>query len=383
MARRGDNIHKRKDKRWEGRYIHHYENGKAKYASVYGKTYSEVKVKLKKSIQNIAQKNSFLKDGNILFSDIVNEWLMYIKNTVRQQSYFRYKFLAEKHIIPNIGQCRVSELDIDMINSYLYLEATEGKLRSNEGLSESTVYAISYIIRSAINYGVTENKMEPFTKNIVLPNITKSNRIQILSIEEQYFLENYLTEKMDLYKLAILICLYTGIRLGEMCALKWTDDIKNQTINIEKTVQRIAASDIYSDSKTILMVGPAKSFSSLRRVPIPNQLLKFINYYKEHLNKDNYIITGTKKVPDPRTLEYKFKGYLQKSLIPNIKFHGLRHTFATRCVESGMDIKTLSTILGHSSVSITMNKYVHPSDESKLNQVNNMLFYCGQNYGHK
>lgn len=174
-----------------------------------------------------------------------------------------------------------------------------------------------------------------------------------------------------LYKIGVLICLYTRIRIGELCAMQWKDiSLAEGLLYISKTVQRVQQLD-NPFQKTKLCVFPPKSVNSKRIIPIPKTLLDILIPFEG--NSDDYVLTGKAKCADPRTMQYHFKKFLRACNIEDTNFHTLRHTFATHCIEMGFDIKTLSEILGHSSVNITLDRYVHSSLKMKQESMNKLV----------
>lgn len=194
------------------------------------------------------------------------------------------------------------------------------------------------------------------------------DEIRVFSISEEKKLIAYLKEHMDLTAVGIMICLYTGIRIGELCALKWDDiNMTEKTLKIGKTMQRLRVKG-NKDKKTEVKILVPKSTHSIRTIPMPDVLARLL---AEHQSDEGFVLTGDKvKFVEPRTLQKRFKRILEKCSIEDANFHATRHTFATRCVELNFDIKSLSEILGHASVTITMNKYVHPTMEHKAENMN-------------
>ncbi len=176
--------------------------------------------------------------------------------------------------------------------------------------------------------------------------------MRVLSIDEQRILEKYLYSDINNYKMGILLALYTGMRVGELCALQW-DDIKESTIIINKTVQRLK-----QNGKTVLEITEPKTRTSNRKIPVPDFLTPTLNQYRS----SGAVLKNRKGKPvEPRLMQLTFEKYVNDCGLPKTNFHALRHTFATRCVEAGFDIKSLSEILGHTDVKTTLNKYVHSS----------------------
>lgn len=378
MPRRGENIHKRKDGRWEGRYIKGYDmTGKAKYGSVYAKTYLEAKHKLICINEKMINKSFPAQKTKLIFSEVLYLWLENNHLKLKPQTYIKYLFLIESHIIPCVGKYAVEKINSTMVNKFLAEKSYQGRLDGNGGLSPSYIRTISFIIVSAIEFATKEGYCSVIISNITLPSRNKKE-LQILTYQEQTQLEKHLIGNPDNRNLGILISLYTGLRLGEVCGLRWGDiDFISGTIHVRHTVERIKNLDYEKGgNKTILILGDAKTLSSNRVIPIPKMLVNLLE--KVQQSDDVFVLQGkTYPYTDPRTFQYSFHKNLKECNIRNVNFHALRHTFATRCIESGMDIKSLSEILGHSSVNITLNIYVHSSLDYKRTQLDAMTSYCG------
>lgn len=190
----------------------------------------------------------------------------------------------------------------------------------------------------------------------------KAKEKSLLGKAEQTMLNNYLTSNPNASNVGILLSATTGIRIGELCALKWGNiDLEKRTLTIKNTVQRIKSID--GSTATKLIITLPKSNSSVRKIPLPDFIIPILRNFKG--NNDYYILSGTRAIIEPRTMQYRFKHILSDLNLPNVSFHSLRHGFATTCIALGFDVKTLSEILGHSSVEITLNRYVHSSMERK------------------
>jgi len=237
----------------------------------------------------------------------------------------------------------------------------------------STKKTLIYIVRSSLNYAHKEG----YTEYIDVSMIKFKRPIKtifVLSREEQNTLENKLKDKVNIRKVCLLLCLYSGLRVGEVCGLKWEDiDFSNKSLIIKRTIERIRNKDENINSKTVLIESTPKSETSNRIVPIPNFLITYLKKYK---TDDNYyILSNSEKLYDPRQYEAFYKRFLKSCNVNYSNFHTLRHTFATRAIESKMDLKTLSEILGHSSVEITLKLYVHPSYELKKKSIENLVTF--------
>lgn len=371
MSRRGDNIRKRKDGRWEGRYIiKRTSSGKAKYRSVYGKSYASVKEKLLRCVNEIQSQTEVSLDS---VNSITEKWLEEIKKYRKIATYVKYEYIYANHIKHHIGNkiiCEITQDDCLHLLTYEY----NNSLDNGTVLSDSTINSIRNVLTQIIRYG-TQNYAFKISDNF--KHIKKNEKqIKIFSKNEQAILLNTLLNDMNCYNLGICICMLTGMRLGEICSLRKSDiNLSLKTITINQTVQRVKIDN--ACSKTELVISSPKTKNSHRVIPICDTLLAILNKY---MPDALYIVNG-EKVMEPRTYQYYFKKLLKTTSIETNNFHTLRHTFATKCIESGMDPKCLSEILGHSDVKTTLNKYVHPSLEQKINQINSITLDYGKESG--
>ena len=370
MARTGENIYKRKDGRWEGRYIKSYTtDGKAKYGYVYSNTYTEVKAK-----QNIAIANN--KGGikkvseRYLFSELAEKWLEGIKLNCKTSTYNKYRNTYEKQLKSVFGKYPISKISGEMIDDFIATMLTNGRVDGN-AYSRKSVQEFCNIIKLIYSYAEESyGIISQFSKK-KLSIRQKQSEAKVINDFAVQSLCTFLLTDISLYKIGVLISLYTGIRIGELCALQWKDiSFLDGVLYVSKTAQRVQQLDSTFE-KTKLCITTPKSTCSNRIIPLPQTLLAILLPFK--CNENIYIISGTNKCIDPRTMQYHFKKYLKKCGVEDISFHTLRHTFATRCIELGFDVKTLSEILGHSSVNITLNRYVHSSMKKKQESMNKLI----------
>ena len=346
MPRRGENIYKRNDGRWEARYVKEVlPDGSKRYGSVYASTYNEVKTKQQYCI--IHPQKSYHNSINIIISVLALEWLESIKNNVKINTYKKYESLCNKYIIADIGNILVRLLSANNIRSF-----TNRLISYN--LSYQTINDILVILNLILKFGESEYQISPIKINYLK---TEKHEMRVLSKDEQRILTDYLISDIDVYKFGVLLTLYTGIRIGELCALTW-DDITKDYIVINKTMYRTKG----NNNKTEVKIGSTKTASSNRKIPLPQCLLPHIKTYR---NNGYVLSTEKQQFCEPRLMQLKFAKMINECEIEKANFHALRHTFATRCVEAGVDVKTLSEMLGHSDVKTTLNKYVHSSFELK------------------
>lgn len=371
MARRGENIRKRKDGRWEGRYyVLEQQTGRNVLRSVYARTYGELREKLYAAKMH---KDTLLEEKRVaeklLFRTAAEEWLTVIENEKKHATYMKYLSIYERHIKEKLGSRSFAELEDDVLREAFQCEG-------QEALSGSLQKSISCVLNQVISYTVSHY-------NIRLPRYSCQRQksaakpVEALNQSEQSKLLQCLYDSMDIYKLGIVICLSTGLRLGEICSLKWEDiDLESKMLYVNTTVQRIAVNG--KEARTTLLEGEPKSICSKREIPLSDELIKLLGPYCG--SPEEYVI-NRKKPMEPRTYQNKFQKYLQDAGVKKKNFHVLRHTFATNCVSSGADIKSLSEILGHSDVKITLNRYVHPTAETKRRHMNSLSAVYGQFVG--
>lgn len=365
MPRKESNIRKRKDGRWEARYISGKTiNGKSIYSSVYGKTYLEVK---KKRLEKISNLN--LNINNIVqikFHTVCFNWLDSCQNKVKESTFTKYQYICNHYIIEYFDEMFIQDISTTLVQKYFNsLQKPENK---KNGLSISTVKIIYSILKLIFKYA----NQNGISTNCNLDTIQiKTDYVEprYLSVEEQVVLENSIKNSQSNSSVGIWLGLFTGMRLGEICALKWNDVyLDKQLIYVNKTMQRISCNEVDNNNKTKIIIDAPKSKKSLRYVPVPKFCIDImVKYLPDDL--DTYVLTGTKDYIEPRRLEYYFTKIVRECKLEKVHFHTLRHTFTTRCIESGFDIKTLSEILGHSTTSFTLNRYGHSSINLKIENI--------------
>lgn len=352
MARRGENIYKRKDGRWEGRYKNGYKpNGKTRYSSVYAHSYKQVRELLnEKRIQCGEEVTCCPMTINKLFES----WFVSIKLDVKESTYANYLMKYEKHISPFMGQIVYDRLTADFLNYFI-----STKIQS--GLSTRYVADIARVLKSVCHFAHRRFGLVDKSGLIPAPRCT-DNEKKLLSSTEQNILNSYLLREVTPLNAGIFLAAATGIRLGELCALKWADiDPHSGTIFVSHTLQRIK--NCGSGSATKLVITAPKSSSSVRRIPLPAFVISMLE--KLRRSDEIFVLSACEKPLEPRTVQYAFKKILKTNRLSDVSFHSLRHAFATNCITLGVDVKTLSELLGHSSVAITLNRYVHTSMEQK------------------
>lgn len=366
MPRRGENIRKRKDGRWEARFPKgKNEKGRTIYGAVYGSTYKEAKEKRRQRLENPPAAPTDSTDNS--FSNLLALWIADNQVKLKASTIYRYQYLIDTHILPELGIRSMDTITSTVINTFLSDKLEHGRLDGSGGLSAAYVRSITLVINSALRFGIDQGLCSGVGLKINKPTVTPKE-LPVLSASQQVILEKWLQTDTDATKLGVLISLYTGLRIGEICALTWNDiDLKNKVIYVRKTVVRVKSA-AGEQSKTHLIIDTPKTAASLRCIPICSTLLSALLSFAPK-TASQYVVSSTASFVSPRTYDYRFKKLLDNCHIPHINYHALRHTFATRCVEAGVDVKSLSEILGHGDVSITLSTYVHSSMDLKRIQL--------------
>lgn len=353
MARKGESIFKRRDGRWEARYVKlRDESGKIlKYGYIYGKSYSEVKKKRELAIKNLKLADDYKKENSCGFSCSIRKWLQERLN-IKESTRYNYSCIIERRLIPFFFNAKLNSITDKNICEFI-------QSLKNENLSSKRIKDILTLLNEFLSYNGIKLKCA-YTSQI-------KKKIKTFSVEEINKIERDVLKNNDIKKFAVLFTLFTGIRIGELCALKWEDiDLNAKVIHITKNVIRIKSNK--GNTKTLTKLDTPKTITSIRDVPINNNLIKNLQALKGSDNE--YILTGTDEYMPPNVYYYFYKNYMKSLGILEHNFHSIRHTFATRSLEFGMDIKTLSVLLGHASIKITLDLYVHITEEEKRKQIN-------------
>lgn len=343
-------IYQRKDGRWEARLALGFKNGKRQSRSFYGRTRSEAENKLFEYSHNSLE--PVISD--MFVSELCAEWLEICRSRVRISTFVNYRLKIEKHIIPHFGDTMCCE--VGTREAYGFIQKKLGS-----GLSARYVADIVVLLKSLFKYARKEYGIcDPF-EDISLPKGARPE-VRVLNSSEQERLKNYLNQHRDNRNLGIALALAMGLRVGEVCGLMWQDiDFEKRILTVRRTVQRVAVHN--GSCKTKVIISPPKSLSSAREIPVPAGILALLE--KARSAPDRFVVNDTIRPTEPRIMQYHFAKILKNAGLPSVRFHSLRHRFACSAVAAGFDVKTLSEILGHSRVELTMNLYVHSDLERK------------------
>ena len=360
MPKKGENITKRKDGRYEARYVKERDElGRIKkYGFVYAKNYLEVKQKREEKLKVFLKENrQSILSKKETFTDAIYLWLN-TKVLLKDSSYTNYYSMIDSKIVPFFKDIDMVNLDDKEIVEFIhYLQKQQ--------LGSKRIKDILLVLKQFLDYKNIHVKME-------LPKIPHK-KIVTLSRDEVKKIEKIAKKSRDVKVFAILFVLFTGLRIGELCALTWKDiDLKKKVIHISKTLIRVKNKDVHDSYKTKIILDTPKTQNSIRDIPISQVIFPYLKKFQ----KDDhcYFLTGNHTFLTTKKYYQFYLRFLKSLSIKKYKFHILRHTFATRCLLCGMDIKSLSEILGHSSVKTTLDLYVHVTDHEKLLQINKLTF---------
>lgn len=297
-------------------------------------------------------------------NQITEEWKEEKKKYVKKSTYAAYQLLIQNHIKPYFGD--LYEVNEEKVQQFVF-----DKL--DAGLSEKTIRDIIIVLKMILNFGIKNGYLEYIQIDAKFPSKQEKKDLDVLSKADQKKFMEHLRNNFTFKNLGIFICLSTGMRIGEICGLRWCDvDTVEGVIKVRHTLQRIYI--IEGETRhTELLLDTPKTANSVRDIPMSSELLKMLKSLNKVVNENYYVISNDIKPIEPRTYRNYYKKLCKQLDIPELKFHGLRHSFATRCIESKADYKTVSVLLGHSNISTTLNLYVHPNKEQKKKTIDKML----------
>lgn len=387
MSKKGNNegsVYKDKKGRWTGSVTLPSIDGKVKKKYFYGKTRKEVSDKVNALLTEL-KNNTYIEPCKTTLYEWLCTWLeTYSKNTIRPTTYINYETYIHKHIKDSLGRIKLCDLSPIAIQQFYNEKLKNGKLNGNGGLSSKTMKNLHNMLHKALNQAVVLNLIARNPANAAVIPKSGKKEMKYFTVEEQKKLQQILpTERLGT---AILLDLYTGLRQGELLGLQWDNvhiDLNGSSyIKVVQTVNRVRNTDTTSPKRTMLTLNEPKTPNSVRTIPILPEIAEKLYQHKieqeKYLKKNSLPVTGfvftatNGNVIDPRDFQRDFKKLLKKHGIREINVHGLRHTFATRALESGMSVKTLSKILGHSNVGFTLDTYAHVTEELKADAISEM-----------
>lgn len=301
--------------------------------------------------------------------EIALAWKSDKQRYVKQSTYAAYVLILENHILPSFG-------DYEALSEKLVQEFVLQKL--NGGLSIKTVKDILIVLKMVMKFGVKNEWTNYCEWDIKYPTTETNKDIEVLTVAHHKKILDFIKQNFTFRNLGIYISLTTGLRIGEICGLKWSDiNTDNGTITVNRTIERIYI--VEGEHKhTELVINTPKTKNSCREIPMNKELLAMVKPLKKVVNTDFYVLTNEEKPTEPRTYRNYYHRLMARLDIPRLKYHGLRHSFATRCIESNCDYKTVSVLLGHANITTTLNLYVHPNMEQKKKCITKMFKFLGK-----
>lgn len=377
-------IYKDKNGRWRGAVTLYCENGTPKRKYLSGRTKREVTEKVNKLLNEVKY-NDYTEPSKITFYEWLMIWIdMYCIGQLKPSTTVNYEAYIDRHIKSSIGNIKLCDLTPLMLQRFYQEKYKNGRLDGTGGLSAKTMHNLHTMIHTALDKAYKMGYVNRNVSDLVtVPKIVKQER-RFFTVEEQTELQKYLPDER--IGMAVLLDLYTGLRMGELLGLPWENvhlDLNGDSyIKITQTINRIKNPDRNSPQKTILFFDTPKTKYSIRTIPLLPEIAEKLSQHREkqlHLISENgwkdtglVFLTSTGTPFDPKNFQNAFKAMLKRHNMRIINVHGIRHTFATRSLESGMDIKTLSRLLGHSSIQISLDLYAHVTDQLQAEHMANL-----------
>ena len=368
MARRGENIRKRSDGRWEGRYIKgRSADGKPRWGYVYGASYAEVR---EISIRKKAEFGIYnLNNDNVTFSEISEQWLYSVRQGVKESTFSHYQYTLHHYLQPVFGNFKVCTLDENILEQG-FLAVIAPNNEKQKPLGAAMAQECLSMLRRICKYAAHFHLIRPLEISVKLPK-KKPKVVLPFTIEEQKKLQAFVMDSPTPRKVGLLLGFQLGLRIGEICGLKWGDfDLSAGVVTIRRTVSRISC----GDGHTKIVVQSPKTENSNREIPLPKSLVRVLKQLSKNFSSEAWFLSGNEQKPvEPRCYRKSIHGYLKKASVHQAHPHMLRHTFATTCLQAHCDIKTLSELLGHANAAVTLKKYVH-SDMGRKRREMNRIF---------
>ncbi len=304
------------------------------------------------------------------YKEWLREWLeCYVKPSSKQKTYIRYSEIVSGHLVKALGDYELSDLTPLILQRYATKLLQSGNLKTGKGLSANSVNGIITVIQNSLKDAYAIEQIAEYTADKIKRPKSREKQVTCFTLAEQKKIEQAILNGKKPKMFGVILCLYTGLRIGELLALKWKDiDFQKGTIIVSKTCHD--GKDKYG--KFTRITDTPKTETSRRVIPFPKQLIQYLRSLKKDSDSDYVIASDTEKLISVRAYQRCFELFLKKLGVPHKGFHSLRHTFATRALECGMDVKTLSEILGHKNANITLNRYVHSLMDHKRDMMNRL-----------
>lgn len=305
----------------------------------------------------------------IRYRDFALGWLEKRKGFIKESTYANYMCIIQNHLIPEIGNYYLSEIDNELLQEFIVIKCRSGRLDGGGGLANKTIRDIVSVLKLSMKYAMKGKLIEYIDLDFYYPSSNIKGKLYIFSKNEQKKIIDYTMDRKNGKDIGILLSLYTGLRIGEICALKWGDiNFKRNVLIVSKTIQRIYVKNGKNSGKSKIIITSPKTKNANRTIPINSEFARILKELRK--NDDYYVLSSKDKYVEPRTFRKYYYKVLRELEINKMNFHSLRHTFASNCIRLGCDYKTVSELLGHSSINITLNIYVHSQLSQKKKCIN-------------
>ena len=305
----------------------------------------------------------------MLYSNWIVKWLQRKEQLVKESTFAAYSNIVVNHLLPKFGEMKLEQITEEVIQDYVFELLKHGRLDGSGGMGERASKDIVIVLKNTLRDAMRAKLIKTSVFEIRFPSFNSQYKVKVLSLTEQKLLCDAIDSNLTTRSAGIFLSLHTGMRIGEVCALRWMDvDMDDRMIHINHTLQRVYKKDLSGSGKSKLLLSSPKTKTSRRSIPISKSLYTVMKGLSPS-SPNMFFLSGSEKIIEVRTFRTFFETFLIRNGFEKFNFHILRHTFATRCIEAGADCKTVSELLGHATVNMTLNLYVHPQLEQKRNCV--------------
>lgn len=304
----------------------------------------------------------------------IENWIERKSPMVKESTFAAYSNILVNHLLPKFGGLELSEITEERMQEYVFALVKGGRLDGRGGLNPRSAKDVLIVLKTTLRDAMRAKELPRTVYDVRVPAKRHVDRVPLLDRKDQERLMQAIYLDFSSKSAGILLCLYTGLRIGELCALQWKDiDFENKMLHVRQTVQRIYRKQLNGIGRSKVVIGAPKSRTSARTIPLASILLPVLERLRAE-DGETFFIGGRAKCSEVRTYREFYDRFLARNNLAHIRFHALRHTFATRCIEAGGDCKTVSELLGHSTVNLTLNLYVHPQMEQKRQCIDKLSF---------
>ncbi len=304
----------------------------------------------------------------------IENWVEQKSPMVKESTFAAYSNILVNHLLPKFGGLELSEITEERMQEYVFSLVKEGRLDGKGGLNPHSAKDVLIVLKTTLRDAMRAKELPRMIYDVRVPVTRQVERVPLLDRKEQERLIQAIYLDFSSKSAGILLCLYTGLRIGELCALQWKDiDFDNKILHVRQTVQRIYRKQLDGRGRSKVVIAAPKSRTSARDIPLAPILLPVLERLRTE-DSEAYFIGGRTKCSEVRTYREFYDRFLARNNLTHIRFHALRHTFATRCIEAGGDCKTVSELLGHSTVNLTLNLYVHPQMAQKRQCIESLIY---------